>query len=180
MHGKLDTRSELIGIPGPQWAIRGHGVTPAEIAAIALGIERRRIKRVLLPNEANRYAVACIRLSEIALELLEESVATRMWSFDSATTSNWATLSFNLLNRLRLAGQPDPSWEFLPRLQSTFIPPDFTAGVARFLEHLVQVESVGWQDRLIVLPILEARRDAFTKAATDGSGLIEVVRFSCS
>jgi hypothetical protein len=98
---------------------------------------------------------------------------------DSATTSHWATLSFGLFNRLRKGSTEEFPWELLPRLQSTFIPPDFTASVARLLERLVEVQSVGWQDRLLVLPALEARRDVCRKAAADGSGLVEVVKFSC-
>ena len=98
---------------------------------------------------------------------------------DSATTSHWATLSFGLFNRLRKGSTEEFPWELLPRLQSIFIPPDFTASVARLLERLVEVQSVGWQDRLLVLPALEARRDVCRKAAADGSGLVEVVKFSC-
>jgi hypothetical protein len=177
MPGKIGTRSEFIEIPGSEWAARDCGVAPAEIAAIALAIERRRFKRVLLPNEASRYAVVCDRLAEIALELLDQGIASRIWTADSTATSLWAMLSYSLIDRLRLR-QRDPSWDYLPRLLSTFFPPADTAGVAGCLEQLAQVEAIGWEDRSMMIPILEARRDVCANAAADGTGLIEVVKLS--
>ena len=180
MPGKLGTRSEFIAISGSEWVARDRGVAPAEIAAIALAIERRRFNRVLLPNEASRYAVVCDRLAEIALELLDDGIASRIWTADIATTSLWATLSYGLVDRLRHSQLSDPAWNYLPRVRSTFIPPADMAGVARCLDLLARVESSGWQDRSLVAPIFEARRDACSKAAIDGSGLVEVVKFSVS
>jgi hypothetical protein len=52
-------------------------------------------------------------------------------------------------------------------------------GFARCLDLLARVESSGWQDRSVVVPIFEARRAACIIAAAEGSGLVEVVKFFC-
>ena len=117
---------------------------------------------------------------QLALELLDQGTASRIWTADSATTSLWASPSYGLVGRLAKSDLSDPAWNYLQRVRSTFVPPADTAGVARCLDLLARVESSGWQDHAVVVPIFEARRDACSKAATDGSGLVEVVKFSCS
>src|SRR5687768_16107356 len=121
MHWMLATRSELIAIPEGTWsADHGNGAA-AEVAVMAMAIERRRAKRVPLPRESERYALVCARLSEMARELAEAGIGTRVWTAESAAVCRWATLADQLPQRAR----PIPT-QFqigLVRARSTFVPP---------------------------------------------------------
>ncbi|HEX8210833.1 MAG TPA: hypothetical protein VF584_11705 [Longimicrobium sp.] len=177
MPGQLGTLSELISIPGAAWATRSGRVAPAEIAASALAIERRVGNRVPLPKESGRYALTCDRLTDIARELADEGVATRVWAADCATTARWAALSFDLAARLRNSPRLEQCGVALFRAISTFVPPGDAAAVAACLDLLVREEASNWPDHAEVIPLLTGRADVYRQAAADAAGLVEALIF---
>lgn len=177
MLGQPGTLSELISIPAAVWVSRAGRVTPAEIAASALAIERRFGNSVLLPKESGRYALICNRLADIARELADEGAATRVWAGDSATTALWAALSFDLVTRLRNSPHQKECGLALFRAISTFVPPGEAAAVAACLDLLVREEAPLWPDGAKVIPLLTARADIYRQAAVDAAGVVESLIF---
>jgi hypothetical protein len=169
-------RSRLVAISAELWHRRGSGVSPGEVAAIALAIERRRLKNVMLQREAQRYALLCERIAELAQELLDDHLARALYAENTDETRLWVMLSHDLVARIQrsgIGGSGDQIWPGIYRLRSTFIPPSDTSAVASCLDLLIRDHVTSWNDHDVVLPALRARANVVREAAARGEGLVD-------